>query len=60
MMVEEKRATSADPERAPEDHIVKSATEARQGQIVLGKYSHLIWIGSVAVIVILALVFWSL
>jgi hypothetical protein len=39
---------------------VKSATEARQGQIVLGKYAHLIWILSIAVIVILALVFWSL
>ena len=39
---------------------MKSATEARQGQIVLGKYSHLIWILSVAVIVILALVFWAL
>lgn len=38
---------------------VKSATEARQGDIVLGRYSHLIWIGSIAVIVILALVFWA-
>jgi hypothetical protein len=39
---------------------VKSPTEARQGQIVLGKYAHLIWILSVNVIVALALVFWSL
>ena len=40
--------------------VVKSATEARQGAIVLGKWGHLIWIGSVVVIVLLALVFWSL
>lgn len=39
---------------------VKSATEVRQGEIVLGRYSHLIWIVSIAVIVILALVFWGL
>ena len=59
-MADEHRATPAGPERPPEEPVVKSATEARQGQIVLGKYSHLIWILSVAVIVILALVFWSL
>jgi hypothetical protein len=59
-MAEPKRATSADTERPPAEPIVKSATEARQGQIVLGKYAHLIWILSIAVIVILALVFWSL
>jgi hypothetical protein len=59
-MAEQKRATAADTERPPEDPVVKSTTEARQGQIVLGKYAHLIWILSVAVIVILALVFWSL
>jgi hypothetical protein len=39
--------------------MVKTATEARQGEIVLGRYSHLIWIVSIAVIVILALVFWG-
>jgi hypothetical protein len=49
-----------DAEGRPDEHIVKSPTEARQGQIVLGKYAHLIWIGAVAVIVVLALVFWSL
>jgi hypothetical protein len=59
-MAEPKRATSAETGSPPEEPIVKSATEARQGQIVLGKYAHLIWILSVAVIVILALVFWSL
>ena len=59
-MAEENRARSADTERPAEEPVVKSATDARQGEIVLGKYSHLIWILSVAVIVILALVFWSL
>ena len=59
-MAEENRARSAEAKRPAEEPVVKSPTEARQGQIVLGKYSHLIWILSVAVIVILALVFWSL
>jgi hypothetical protein len=59
-VAEDYRAPSGDSERPTEDRIVKSATEARQGQIVLGKYAHLIWILSVAVIVILALVFWGL
>jgi hypothetical protein len=58
-MAEPERATSADA-KPPEGPVVKSPTEARQGQIVLGKYAHLIWILSVAVIVALALVFWSL
>jgi len=56
-MAENNRATSG-AEPSPEDRIVKTPTEARAGKIVLGKYAHLIWILSVAVIVILALVFW--
>jgi hypothetical protein len=59
-MADDHRAKRAGAEPAPEDRIVKGATEARQGQIVLGRYSHLIWIGSVVVIIILALAFWSL
>ena len=59
-MAEENQATPPGTGRAPEDPTVKSATEVRQGEIVLGKYSHLIWIGSIVVIVILALVFWAL
>jgi hypothetical protein len=58
--VADERAKRAGAEAPSQDRIVKGATEARQGQIVLGKYSHLIWIGSLVVIVILALVFWSL
>ena len=59
-MVERNRATEATTEQPAEHRTVKSATDARSGQIVLGKYSHLIWILSIAVIVILALVFWAL
>jgi hypothetical protein len=59
-MAEEHRSTSVEAERRPEDPIVRSPTEARQGQIVLGKYAHLIWIAAVVVIVVLALLFWSL
>jgi hypothetical protein len=59
-MADDNRAKRAGAEPPPEGRTVKGATEARQGQILLGKYSHLIWIGSVVVIVILALVFWSL
>jgi hypothetical protein len=57
-MAEENRAPPGTSEPRPEERVVKNPTEARQGQIVLGKYAHLIWIGAVAVIVILALVFW--
>ena len=59
-MVERNRPADATTEQPPEQPIVKSATDARSGQIVLGKYSHLIWILSVVVIVILALVFWAI
>ena len=58
-MAEENRAPPGTSESPPEERVVKNPTEARQGQIVLGKYAHLIWIGAVVVIVILALVFWS-
>jgi hypothetical protein len=57
-MADQNRATSGAGEPPPEDRIVRSPTEARAGQIVLGKYAHLIWILAVVVIVILALVFW--
>ena len=59
-MAEENRATDPTLERPAEEHTVKSATEARQGQVVLGRWSHLIWILSIVVIAILALVFWAL
>ena len=59
-MADQNRATSGATEPSSEERIVKTATEARAGKIVLGKYAHLIWIASVAVIVILALVFWAL
>ena len=50
----------AHPEERPPEQIVLSATEARQGEIILGKYGRWIWIGSFAVMVLLVLVlgFW--
>jgi hypothetical protein len=48
------------PQDPPPEQTVLSATEARQGEIILGKYGRWIWIGSFAVIVLLVLVlgFW--
>ena len=57
-MADPNRPPSGAGEPPPEDPVVRSPTEARAGKIVLGKYAHLIWILAVAVIVILALVFW--
>jgi hypothetical protein len=37
---------------------VRTATEARQGEIILGKYGRWIWIGSFAALVILLLLSW--
>ena len=50
-----------DRERTPSDNresdrIVRTATEARQGEIVLGRRSRWFWIGSFALLLILVLV----
>jgi hypothetical protein len=47
-------------EGSPPERTVLSAEEARQGEIILGKYGRWIWIGSFALIVLLVLVlgFW--
>jgi hypothetical protein len=42
-------------DRAPEQ-IVRSATEARQGEIILGRWGRIIWIGSFALMAVLILV----
>jgi len=39
------------------DRIVRTATEARQGEIVLGRWGRWVWIGSFAVLAILLLTF---
>jgi hypothetical protein len=39
------------------DRIVRTATEARQGEIILGRVGRWIWIGSFALLMILALAF---
>jgi hypothetical protein len=43
--------------RQSADRIVRTATEARQGEIVLGKRGRWIWAGSFALMVILFLWF---
>jgi hypothetical protein len=42
------------------EQIVRTATEARQGEIILGKWGRRIWIGSFALMALLILVlgFW--
>ena len=59
-MTDKSAGRNENDEESAGDRTVKSATEARQGEIVLGRYSHLIWIVSIVVIVVLALVFWGL
>jgi hypothetical protein len=51
---------SPGPEGSPPERTVLSAEEARQGEIILGKYGRWIWIGSFAliVLVVLAISFW--
>jgi hypothetical protein len=45
------------PRKPPPERTVLSAEEARQGEIILGRYGRWIWIGSFAVIVLLILLF---
>ena len=55
----EERPEEAPPPQAPgplPERTVLSAEEARQGEIVLGKYGRWIWIGSFALIALLVLV----
>lgn len=40
----------------PPEQIVRSATEARQGEIILGKRGRIIWIGSFVLMALLILV----
>ena len=47
-----------EPKRAdrPPEQIVRTATEARQGEIILGSWGRIIWIGSFALMAVLILV----
>ena len=47
---------SPHPHGPPPERTVLSATEARQGEIILGKYGRWIWIASFVAIVLLILV----
>ena len=40
----------------PPEQIVRTATEARQGEIILGKWGRIIWIGSFVLMAVLILV----
>jgi hypothetical protein len=52
------RRAAADQSDPPDGgRIVRTATEARQGEIVLGRYWRWIWIGSFAALLILLLLF---
>ena len=41
-----------------EARITRTATEARQGEIILGKWGHLVWIGAFALIALIAIFAW--
>jgi hypothetical protein len=58
MTAEQGSAGSED--RPSPGRIVRSATEARQGEIVLGRWGRWIWLGAFALLAILLLVlgFW--
>jgi hypothetical protein len=61
---DEQRQEEASPEPPPgplPERTVLSAEEARQGEIILGRYGRWIWIGSFALIALLVLVlgFWA-
>ena len=47
-----------EPKRAdrPPEQIVRTATEARQGEIILGKWGRIIWTGSFVLIALLIIV----
>jgi hypothetical protein len=51
------RSPAEKPDRPGEGPIVRTATEARQGEIILGRYGRWIWIGAFAALLILLLVF---
>jgi hypothetical protein len=57
---DERRRDEASPQPPPgplPERTVLSAEEARQGEIILGRYGRGIWIGSFALIALLVLVF---
>jgi hypothetical protein len=50
------RIAADQSDRPDEGRIVRTATEARQGEIILGRYGRWIWIGSFAALLILLLI----
>ena len=51
------RSPAEKPDRPAHDRIVRTATEARQGEIILGRYGRWIWIGAFAALLLLLLIF---
>ena len=51
------RSPAEKPDRPEEERIVRTATEARQGEIVLGRYGRWVWIGAFVALLILLLIF---
>jgi hypothetical protein len=56
-MIGQRAQTAASDDRTPERRIERTATEARQGEIILGRYGHWIWIGSFVALLLLLLIF---
>ena len=53
-MASEREPVRPEPES---ERIVRTATEARQGEIILGRVGRWIWIGTFALLIVLALAF---
>jgi hypothetical protein len=51
------RSPAEKPDRPGDGRIVRTATEARQGEIILGRYGRWVGIGAFAAILILVLIF---
>jgi hypothetical protein len=49
----------AGPPPPHEARITRTATEARQGEIVLGRFGRWLWLGVFALIVVIGLYAWS-
>ena len=56
-MTTEKRPEPNPPGPREARPVSRSATEARQGEIILGRYGRWVWIGTFVVLVLLVLLF---
>jgi len=50
--------TESDPaDRPTDDHIVRTATEARQGEIILGRRGRWVWIAAFLIMLVIIVAF---